>query len=136
LVAAAFIAGTLAGLLLGGPWWLTAGTGALLAAMWTLLDAPRAAERWLLIAAMLGAAVAGHARFAEVDANPPPALAAAGGVHGVVGVAREDATVRGTFASVDLEVERLDGASTEGGLRLTLRAPRDAIVAGERLRFV
>ncbi|MQA00110.1 MAG: DNA internalization-related competence protein ComEC/Rec2 [Dehalococcoidia bacterium] len=136
LLAAAFIAGTLAGLLLGGSWWLTAVAGALLAATWAVLDTPRTRERWLLILVVLAAAVAGHARFADADARPPSPLAAAEGVHEVVGVAREDASTRGSFARVDLDVESLDGEPIEGGLRLTLRAPREPVAAGERVRFV
>ncbi|MDP2327023.1 MAG: DNA internalization-related competence protein ComEC/Rec2 [Dehalococcoidia bacterium] len=132
LVAAAYTAGSVAGAALGGPWWLTAFLASLLGAAVLLRDG---GTRWLVVLAAICAASAGHARLEASDAAPPPPLAAVRGVHEVVGVARDDAVTAGTRVRIDLDVESVDGTPVEGGLRLTLPAPRDPIQAGDRLRF-
>ncbi|GMU41755.1 MAG: competence protein ComEC [Chloroflexota bacterium] len=132
-LAAAYTAGTVLGVALGGSWWLTALVAALIAAASLTRDGR---ERALVAAAAVSLAAAGHARVESLLAQPPPALASVTGVHEVEGIARADATVTGTRARVDLEVVSVDGVTFEGGLRLTLPAPVNPIRAGERLRFV
>jgi len=132
LATGAYTAGSVAGAALGGPWWLTALLAALLGAAVLLRDG---GARWLVVLAAICAASAGHARIEARDARPAPALAAVRGVHEVIGVVRDDAVTSGTRVRVDLDVESVDGAAAEGGLRLTLPAPRDPIMAGDRLRF-
>lgn len=143
LLAGAYLAGTLVAAALGGPWWATAAVGALLAGALLLVRGasrrPDAGSALLLGAALLLAA-AGHARLAEAESAPPGplALAAAEGIapHAVLGVARDDASVRGALARVDLRIESLDGMPASGGLRLTLPAPAKPLLAGERLSLV
>ncbi|MDO9446203.1 MAG: ComEC/Rec2 family competence protein, partial [Dehalococcoidia bacterium] len=132
LAAGAYTAGSVAGAALGGPWWLTALLVSLLGAAVLLRDG---GTRWLVVLAAVCAASAGHARIEASDAEPPPPLAAVRGVHEVIGVARDDPVTSGTRVRVDLNVESIDGAPVEGGLRLTLPAPRIPILAGDRLRF-
>jgi len=132
LAAGAYTAGSVAGAALGGPWWLTALVASLLGAAALLRDG---GARWLVVLAAICTASAGHARLEASDARPAPPLAAVRGVHEVVGVARDDAVNSGTRVRVDLDVESVDGAAIDGGLRLTLPAPRIPIEAGDRLRF-
>jgi competence protein ComEC len=129
-VAAAYLLGTLAGLVAGGEWWrsltiwLIGGAGAV---AWR----PRA--RTVVLALILAAVAAGaHARLAEETSHPPSPLASVVGVHDIVGVARDDARLFGTLARVDLSVEQVDGAVIEGGLRLTVPA-REPIQRGDRV---
>ena len=132
LVAAAYVAGTIAGAVLLGSWLLTALVAGLLGASLLLRDG---GARWLIVVAAICAAAAGHARIEAVDARPPPPLAGLHRTAEVIGVARDDAVLSGTRARVDLEVEAVDGIAHSGGLRLTLIAPREPLLAGERLRF-
>ena len=81
----------------------------------------------LVLAAVAGGA---HARFNDASDQPRSALASAVGTHEVSGTAREDAVVSGTFARVDLRVDRLDGAPIAGGLRRTVPA-REPIERGD-----
>ena len=46
---------------------------------------------------------------------------------------RSDPRLSGTIARLDLRVESVDGAPAEGGLRLTLPAPREPLRAGDRI---
>jgi competence protein ComEC len=135
LVAASFIAGTVAGSLLGGPWWATLLVAALASAVAAALAGQRAAEApaLLLLVALIASAAAGHARASEVESRPPPLLASLDGTHEVVGVVRSDPRLSGTLARVDLRVEAIDGAPQGSGLRLTLPAPREPLRAGDRL---
>ena len=64
---------------------------------------------------------------------PPPPLASLEGVHEITGVVRSDPRLSGTIARLDLRVESIDGAAAEGGLRLTLPAPRQPLRAGDRI---
>ncbi len=132
-MAAAYTAGTVLGVTLGGAWWLTALVAALIAAASLLRDGR---ERALVAAAAVCLAAAGHARVESLLAQPPPPLASVSGVREVEGIARADAAVTGTRARVYLDVTRVDGEPFEGGLRLTLPAPAEPLRAGERLRFV
>ena len=136
LVMAAFVAGTTASFLFGGPWWASAGLAAIGALALLVAMGPGALRvgTLLVIGAAVAAAASGHARGIDADANPPPAIATLSGTHTIVGVAREDAQLRGTFATVDLRVESVDGEEQGGGLRLTLPAPDEPLLAGDRLR--
>ena len=134
LVAASFIAGTVSGALLGGPWWATllvAGLAALVAAAVAgrrALGAPL-----LLLVALVAVAAAGHARVEEAESRPPPPLARLAGTHEVIGVVRSDPRLSGTLARLDLRVETIDGVERDGGLRLTMPAPREPLREGDRI---
>ena len=134
LVGASFIAGTVSGALLGGPWWATllvAGLAALVAAAVAgrrALGAPL-----LLLVALVAVAAAGHARVEEAESRPPPPLARLAGTHEVVGVVRSDPRLSGTLARLDLHVETIDGVERDGGLRLTMPAPREPLREGDRI---
>ena len=134
LMAAAFVSGTAAFALLGGPWWATALAAAALGLAAWLRGGPRPTA--LVLVAAVALAAAGHARFAAAEAAPPPALAALAGTHDVVGVAREDALVTGAVARVDLSLETVDGRAVAGGLRLRLPAPAEPLRAGDRVTAV
>ncbi len=126
--AAAYILGVLTALIAGGEWWLSV-------ALWLLVGGcvvvwrptPRTFVTLLVLAAVAGGA---HARFNDASDQPRSALASAVGTHEVSGTAREDAVVSGTFARVDLRVDRLDGAPIAGGLRRTVPA-REPIERGD-----
>ena len=138
LAAASFVAGVLAGALLGGPWWAAPLVAAPVAAA-ALIAArrrPAPAPALLLVAALAAAAAAGHARLAEAESRPPPPLAALEGVREVVGVVRSDPRLAGTLVRLDLGVETIGGEAAEGGLRLTMPAPREPLRAGDRLEVV
>ena len=135
LVAASFIAGSVAGSLLGGPWWATLLVALLAAAASLLLRGPAATTRsgLLVLLAATAVAAAGHARASEAESRPLPPLATLEGTHEVVGVVRSDPRLSGTVARVDLRVDSVDGEPQSGGLRLTLPAPREPLRAGDRL---
>ncbi|MFA7250287.1 MAG: DNA internalization-related competence protein ComEC/Rec2 [Dehalococcoidia bacterium] len=133
LAAGAYAAGTILGALLGGPWWTTALLASTLAAAAALRESDARGRATLLAAVVIAAG--GHARYEALAAAPPPALASLAGTHEVTGIAREDARLRGSLAQVDLDVERVDGAASAGGVRLRLRAPDPPLLAGERIRF-
>ncbi|MEX2446840.1 MAG: ComEC/Rec2 family competence protein, partial [Dehalococcoidia bacterium] len=134
LVGGGYVVGTLLGALLGGPWWQTALLGSLLG-LAVLVDRPGARGGLLLLAAVAFASL-GHARFEAEAARPPPPIATATGAHEVTGVVREAPRIAGSLLRLDLAIEMVDGVPAEGGLRLTLPAPPEAVHAGERLRFV
>ena len=137
LAAAAFLAGSVAGSVLGGPWWATLLMALVAAAAVAVGLQRRGSERALLVLlAAVALAAAGHARASEAESRPPPPLATLQGVHGLVGVVRSDPRLSGTVARVDLTVESIDGARGSGGLRLTLPAPREPLRAGDRLSLV
>ena len=131
LLAGAFALGVAVAAAVGGPWWFTALVAGALAAA-AALRWPRSAVAVGVVGALV---VTGHARFEAADNRPVPAFASVVGVHDVVGVAREDATVRGSLARVDIDVERLDSAPYEGGVRVTVPAPRAPLRAGDRIAF-
>ncbi|MCK9494285.1 MAG: DNA internalization-related competence protein ComEC/Rec2 [Dehalococcoidia bacterium] len=134
LVAGGYVMGVVAGAILGGPWVLTLLLGVLLGA----IAAVRGGSFALL--AVLGltvlAAAFGHWRIADLDAQPPPPLASMTGPHEVLGVARADAVVEGSMRRVDLDVESVDGAPFEGGIRVSARASEDEVRAGDRVRLI
>ena len=132
LLALALMGGTVAAAAFGGPWWLTALVAALLMAAARMLDRGRASVA-VLIAAVAFAS-AGHARFDAAETAPPRPLATISGQHEVVGTAVADARLRGAVATLDLDVERVDGALSAGRLRLTLRVENVAPRAGDRIR--
>lgn len=132
ILAAAYLAGTGAGVLLGGVWWLTLALGALLALAVRIASLAPASTLTLAVAVVL--AGAGHARLQAHEAGAPPPLTAVRGVHTLTGTAREDASVRGTLARIDLDVQTLDSATSRGGVRLTTLATNTPVRAGERLR--
>ncbi len=134
LVAASFIAGTVGGAVLGGPWWATLLVAALGAGV-VVLVAGRAAlgAPLVLLAALVAVAAAGHARIEEAESRPPPPLARLTGTHDVVGVVRSDPQLSGTLARLDLRVETIDGVEHGGGLRLTMPAPREPLREGDRI---
>ena len=134
LVAASFIAGTVAGAVLGGPWWATLTIAALSGAVVVAL-AGRAAlgAPLVLLVALVAVAAAGHARLEEAETRPPPPLARLTGTHEVVGVVRSDPRLSGTLARVDLRVETIGGVAHEGGLRVTMPAPREPLREGDRI---
>ncbi len=138
LAAGAFIAGTAAAAILGGPWWATGLVAAAVAAAAWVWRPPRGGllAPALVLAGAVAFAAAGHARFAEFDARDAPALATVEGTHDVIGVARADAFVRGSTARVDLSLEEIDGEPVAGGLRLTLPAPAESVRAGDRIAAV
>ena len=135
LVAASFIAGSVAGSLPGGPWRATLLVALLAAAASLLLRGPAATTQsgLLVLLAATAVAAAGHARASEAESRPLPPLATLEGTHEVVGVVRSDPRLSGTVARVDLRVEAVDGEPQSGGLRLTLPAPREPLRAGDRL---
>ncbi|MEX2228847.1 MAG: DNA internalization-related competence protein ComEC/Rec2 [Dehalococcoidia bacterium] len=127
----AYALGTWAAAIVGGGWWLSA------AAAGIAVLAVRGAVAPRHLAVVLAAVVlagAGHARFLAAAERPPPLLASLTGVHEVTAVLREDATLNGLSARADLDVETIDGAPAGGGLRMTVRAPRRPLLAGERIR--
>ncbi|MDE2696563.1 MAG: DNA internalization-related competence protein ComEC/Rec2 [Chloroflexota bacterium] len=134
LVAASFIAGTVGGAVLGGPWWATMLVAALAAGV-VVLVAGRAVlgAPLVLLVALVATAAAGHARIEEAETRPPPPLARLSGTHDVVGVVRSDPRLSGTLARLDLRVESIDGGEHGGGLRLTMPAPRDPLREGDRI---
>ena len=135
LVAASFIAGTVGGALLGGPWWATLLVAVLAAAAVAVAGGHRAldASSMLLLVALIATAAAGHARVGEADGRPQPLLATLDGSHEVVGIVRADPRLSGTLARLDLRVESIDDAERGGGLRLTLPAPREPLREGDRI---
>jgi len=140
LLAGGYVAGTVGGAILGGPWLLTLLLGALLIGT-LLLAAPadgRASANALVLAMALTAGVASfaHWRIDHLDAQPPPPLAAMTGTHEVVGVARGDAVLDGSMQRVDLEVESVDGMPFEGGVRMSARVDVGLAAVGDRLRVL
>ena len=135
LAAAAFIAGSGAGVLVGGPWPLMLLAALAAAAAAALVQRGRGGytRALLVLLAVAALAAAGHARGSEADARPPPPLASLEGVHEIGGVVRSDPRVSGAITRVDLRVDSIDGAPAEGGLRLTLPAPREPLRAGDRI---
>ena len=135
LVAASFIAGTVGGALLGGPWWATLLVAVLVAAVVAVAGGHRAldASSMLLLVALIATAAAGHARVGEAERRPQPLLATLDGSHEVVGIVRADPRLSGTLARLDLRVESIDDAERGGGLRLTLPAPREPLREGDRI---
>ncbi len=138
LAAAGYVAGAVAGALLGGPWWATAAVAAAVAAaaLAAVRRRPPDAPALLLAAALAAAAAAGHARLGEAESRPPPPLAALEGVHEVAGVVRSDPRLSGTLVRLDLAVEAIGGEAAGGGLRLTMPAPREPLRAGDRIEVV
>ncbi len=133
ILGGAYLVGTGAGVLLGGAWWLTVVVGGMLAAAAILGRLAPASPAILLAAVAL--AGAGHARWQAHEAAAPPPVATLRGTHIIEGTAREDASVRGALARIDLDVEAADGTPTSGGLRVTMLAPTEPIRAGERVRI-
>lgn len=127
-----YLVGTAAGILLGGPWWLTAGVGATVAV--AALLARLAPTSTPLLLAAIALAGAGHARWQAHDAAAPPPIAGVTGIHVLTGIAREDPIVRGRLARIDLDIEAVDGRASSGGLRLTMLAQNTPVRAGERIR--
>lgn len=128
----AYLAGTAAGVLLGGMWWLTVAVGTTLA--FAALLARLAPTSTAILIAAVALAGAGHARWQAHEASAPAPVAAIKGVHTLTGTVREDASVRGTLARIDVEVETVDGATSSGGVRVTMLAPASLARAGERVR--
>ena len=128
----AYLLGTAAGVLLGGAWWLTVAVGAMLAV--AALLARRSPTSTALLIASVALAGAGHARWQAHEAAAPSPIASIEGVHTLTGTAREDASVRGTLARIDLDVEAVDGATSSGGVRVTMLAPDSPVRTGERVR--
>ena len=133
LLAGAFLSGVTLAAVVGGHWTVTAlVAGASLGATSLLL---RARPHLLLLAAMVVLAAFGHARFEAATATPSVGLAAPRGEHEVVGVIRDEPRVRGLYARIDLDVERIDGLEAGGAIRVTLPAPLDPLEVGERLQM-
>ncbi len=86
----------------------------------------------LLVAVTL--VTAGHARWDAHEAAAPPSLSRVTGAHTLIGVAREDAVVRGTLARLDIDVDSVDGAHAEGGVRVTMLASTEPVRAGQRVQ--
>ena len=100
-----------------------------------LLRRTTAAVAAIALLAVL-AATFGHWRLERLDNAPPPPLAAMTGPHEVVGVARDDAVVRGSTLRVDFDVETVDGAPFDGAVRISTRNALEHVRAGDRVRFV
>ncbi len=134
ILVAAYLVGTGAGVLIGGAWWLTTAVGSAFALASIVVRVAPASPAVLLAAVAL--AGAGHARWEAHEAAAPPPISALRGVHTLTAVAREDATVRGTLARLDLDVEAVDGTPSAGGMRVTMLARPEPVRAGERVRVV
>ncbi|TAK76974.1 MAG: ComEC family competence protein [Dehalococcoidia bacterium] len=132
ILATAYLLGTAASVLLDAPWWQPLAIGGVLA-LAARLAGVAPASTTLLAAAVVLAGVGG-ARWQAHDHAAPPHVSAVRGVHVLTGTAREDATVRGTLARVDVAVEAVDGAPSAGGVRVTMLARARPVRAGERVR--
>lgn len=131
LLALAFVAGTVSAAAFGGSPVLLAATVALVLAGLRL----RGPVPLLACIAAVALGAAGHARFEATASSPPPSLAAAIGNERVTeGVVRRDATVSGVIARLDVEVEHVDGAPLEGGVRVTLPVRDGLPREGDRIR--
>ncbi len=133
LAAAAFIVGSIGGVLVGGPWPLMLLAALAIASAAVLLHRGWGSRTLLVLLAVAALAAAGHARGSEADATPPPPLASLEGVHEITGVVRSDPRLSGAITRIDLRVESIGGAAAEGGLRLTLPTPRQPLRAGDRI---
>jgi competence protein ComEC len=131
LLAGAFAGGMVLAAALGGPWAATALVTALLAASATL----RGRLTPLIAVAAIATATAGHARYLDERDAPPPPVATTRGPHLVEGTLRAGSSIRGRTARADLDVVRLDGRPTNGGLRLTYVATDEPLRAGDRVVF-
>lgn len=134
LVLGGYVAGIVAGAVLGGPWLLTLVLGVI--ALGVALLRGNSTAVVLAIGIAVVAAAFGHWRIDHLDAQPPPPLAAMTGTHEVVGVAQTDATVSGSLQRVDLDVETVGGVAFEGGVRVSARPDEGLVHAGDRLRLV
>jgi len=132
LLALAFIAGTVSAAALGGSSVAVAATvGLLLLGLRVRGPVPLLA---CIAAVAIGAA--GHARFEAAASRPPPSIAnAVDGQHDIEGVVRRDATVAGVLGRLDVEVERVDGAPVEGGVRVSLPVGDGLPREGDRVRL-
>lgn len=128
----AYLAGTAAGVLLDAPWWFALSVGAMLALAARLAGVAPASTA--LLAAAVALAGTGDARWQAHESTAPAPVSTVRGVHVFTGTAREDASVRGTLARIDLDVEAVDGAPSAGGVRITMLARARPVRAGERVR--
>lgn len=133
-VLGAYVAGTVAASVLGGPWMLTLVLGLLVAGSFALRGATPALSAILLLA--VAAAMLGHWRVERYDRMPAPPLAAMTGTHEVIGVARHDPVIDGSGLRVDLDVELVDGKAMQGAIRVSTRNDVSMVEAGDRLRLV
>ncbi len=133
-VLGAYVAGTVAASVLGGPWMLTLVLGLLVAGSFALRGATPALSATLLLA--VAAAMLGHWRVERYDRMPAPPLAAMTGTHEVIGVARDDPVTEGSRLRVDLDVELVDGQVMHGAIRVSTRDDVREVRAADRLRLV
>ena len=136
LLALAFTGGIAVAAAFGGPWWFTSIVAAALAVALSLFD-PARTSRAVLVAAVAIATI-GQASFAAAAAADPTPLAAiasaASGSHEVIGTAVTDARLRGALASVDIDVEQVNGVASAGRLRMTVRVETAGPRADDRIR--
>ena len=119
LLALAFVAGTMAAAVLGGPWWASMAVAAACAGAWRLTSSGGPTLVFVAAVALVGA---GHARWAAADGAPAPAIASIEGTHVIEGLVSTEPTLTGAFARFDLEVRAIDGVATRaGGVRVTVR---------------
>jgi competence protein ComEC len=137
IAAASYASGVVAGAILGGPWVLSflLASAVVLVALAATRGATPTWWHMALGAAVVVLAVLGHVRIQAADAAPPPPLASMAGVHEVVGVVRDTPLPTGTAQRTDIDVETVDGAAFEGGIRGWFRADGGRLRAGDRVRF-
>ncbi len=88
--------------------------------------------RPLLAVAALAIAMVAFGRY-EAASTRVPAFAGLDGVHTFEGVVADDPLPRGRFGTLSFAVDRLDGAPTEGRLRVRYVLGRVAVTEGDRL---
>jgi predicted membrane metal-binding protein len=131
LLALAYAAGTVAAAAFGGSPVASAAAVALVLVTARL----RGHVPLLVCLAAVALAGAGHARFEEVAARPPPSVANTLGEARVIeGVVRHEGVVSGVLARLDLDVTLIDGQPAEGGVRLSLPIRDGLPREGDRIR--
>lgn len=134
ILAAAYVGGAIAGAILGGSWALTFLLTAL-GGLAVVLAGTSARGTILLVCCMIAVASVAHHRVERLDARPAPPLAAMTGTHEVVGVVRDTPVTSGTSQRTDVDVDSVDGAAIEGGVRGWFRVEGAPLEAGDRIRF-
>lgn len=129
LLAATTIGGTAAASAAGPEAWPIALAGAaivLSAMVGTGLARP------LIAAAALALAMVAFARYEEVSTREPP-FGGLEGQHTFEGLVASDPLPRGRFGTLHLAVDRIDGASSEGTLRVRYLLGLTPLLEGDRL---
>ena len=129
LLAAATIGGTATASAAGSEVWpvALAGTAILLVMMLAV-----GLTRPLVAAAALALAMVAFARYEEVSTREPP-FGGLEGTHAFEGLVAADPVPRGRFGTLHLAVDRLDGAPSEGALRVRYVLGLTPLLEGDRL---